>query len=303
MVTSFKDLGKNTRDLFDKHFKFGFLNFEFKTKTSNDIAVTCGGQHDSKSQHVAGFLETKLKPAKGISLKTKVDSAWVITSDLEVEKKLHENLSHDVVATVETESGKKALSVRNKFKHDLVNVTLDMDFKSRYPQIVGAFVVPVPQFKHIVLGAQAVVDTEPFKLTKHVYAVGLKHEDLRVHASLTDHANVDLNIFQKREDLKLGFRVGWKKDTRETSFGAAAKYKASPDSGLKVKVDQNCVVGLAYRLKLAKSAFGTWVRSVLRSCSFMVPLTGVRQFLDTLTDRMSSSCWLENNWQTLPPLM
>nr|QQY02453.1 voltage-dependent anion-selective channel protein 2 [Cryptocotyle lingua] len=253
MVTSFKDLGKCTRDLFDKHFKFGFLNFEFRTKTSNDIAVTFGGQHNTKSQNVAGYLESKLKPTKGVSLKTKVDSAWVITSNLEVEKKLHENLSHDVTATVETESGKKALSMRNKFKHDMVNVTFDMDFKSRYPQLVGAFIVPIPQFKHIVLGAQAVVDTEPFKLTKHVYALGFKHEDLRVHASLTDHANVDLNVFQKRDDLKLGFRVGWKKETRETSFGAAVKYKVSPTSGVKVKVDQDCIVGLAYRLKLDKN--------------------------------------------------
>ena len=105
MVTSFKDLGKNARELFDKHFKFGLINFECKTKTSNGISITCGGHHDTKTQHVAGFLESKLKPTDGVSLKTKVNSAWVISSNLEVENKLNEHLSHDIMATVETESG------------------------------------------------------------------------------------------------------------------------------------------------------------------------------------------------------
>ncbi|KAF5399873.1 Voltage-dependent anion-selective channel protein 2 [Paragonimus heterotremus] len=250
MVTSFKDLGKSTRELFDKHFKFGLLNFEFKTKTSNDITVTCGGKHDSKSQNVEGYLESKLKPTKGVSLKTKVDSAWIITSELEVEKKLHEGLSHDVVATVETESGKKALQVKNKFKHEMANLAFDLDFKTRYPQLTGAFVVPIPQFKQIVLGVQAVVDTEPFKLKKHVYALGFKHDNLRAHASLTDHSNVDINVYQEQKDVELGFKVGWNKETRETSFGAVVQYQPSSKSKFKVKVDQNAVIGLSYRLKL-----------------------------------------------------
>ncbi|KAA3677362.1 uncharacterized protein DEA37_0012712 [Paragonimus westermani] len=213
MVTSFKDLGKSTRELFDKHFKFGLLNFEFKTKTSNDITVTCGGKHDSKSQNVEGYLESKLKPTKGVSLKTKVDSAWIITSELEVEKKLHKGLSHDVIATVETESG-------------------------------------IPQFKQVVLGVQAVVDTEPFKLKKHVYALGFKHDNLRAHASLTDHSNIDINVYQEQRDVELGFKVGWNKETRETSFGAVVQYQPSSKSKFKVKVDQNAVIGLSYRLKL-----------------------------------------------------
>lgn len=250
MVTSFKDLGKATRDLFDKHFKFGVLNFEFKTKTSNDISVTFGGNHDIKSRHVTGHLETKSKPTKGVSLKTKVDSAWVITSELEVEKKLHENLSHVVITTAETESGNKTLSLQNKFKHDLLNLTFDMDFKSRYPQLASSFVVPFPRFEYLVLGAQAFLDTDPVKLRKQTYAVGYKHDNLRVHATLTDHANVDINVYQETKDLDLGFRVGWKKETRETSFGAALQYKPSSKAGIKLRVDHNCFFGLSYRLKL-----------------------------------------------------
>ncbi|VDP76193.1 unnamed protein product [Echinostoma caproni] len=250
MVTSFKDLGKSARELFDKHFKYGLLNFEFKTKTKNDIAVTCGGKHDTKSQQVAGYLESKLKPTKGVSIKTKVDSNWVVTTDVEVEKKLHKGLSHNAVATVETESGKKSLQLRNKFKHDLVNVGFDMDFNSRYPLVTGSFVVPVPNFEAVVLGAQGVVETEPFKLKKHVYTVGFKQDDLRLTASLIDHANIDLSVYQKHKDMKMAFKVGWKKETRETSFGAAVQYKLSPKSNVKVRIDHNCIVGVAYKLKL-----------------------------------------------------
>lgn len=254
MVTSFKDLGKSTRELFDKHFKFGFLNFEFRTKTKDDVSITCGGTHDTKGQQFSGYVESKIKPSKGVSLRTAVDSAWVITSDLEIEKKLHPDLSHNITATAEAESGKKTLAFRNKFKHDLMNVTFDVNFKSRYPQLIGAFVVPVPQFKHIVLGAQAVVDTDPFKLKRHVYAIGFKHDDLRVHSSLTDNNDVDVTLYQERKNVEIGVNLGWRLDTKEKNYGAVVQYKPSSKSRVKVKVDQDCLIGLSYRLKMSSDA-------------------------------------------------
>ncbi|THD20148.1 Voltage-dependent anion-selective channel protein 2 [Fasciola hepatica] len=250
MVTSFKDLGSSARELFDKHFKYGFLNFDFKTKTKNDIAVNCGGKHDTKSQQITGYLESKLKPTKGVSIKTKVDSNWVVVTDVEVEKKMHEGLSHNALATVETESGKKSLQLKNKFKNDMVNVGLDMDFHSKYPQMTGSFVVPVPHFEAFVLGAQGTVDTEPFKLKKHVYTLGFKQDDLRLTASLIDHANIDLSVYQEHKNMEMAFKVGWKKETRESSFAAALQYKISSKSKVKVKIDNNCMVGLMYKLKL-----------------------------------------------------
>ncbi|CAL8070047.1 unnamed protein product [Calicophoron daubneyi] len=250
MVTSFKDLGKSTRELFDKHFKFGLLNFEFKTKTSNDITVTCGGKHEVDSKLVSGYLESKTKPASGVSLKTRIDSGWVVTSDLEIEKKFHENLTQNLLTTVETESGKKSLSFQNKFKHDNVNVGFDMDFKAMYPQLSGSFVVPVPRYNRVVFGAQAVFDSESAKLKKYVYAVGYKQHHLRADATLTDHSVVNLNVFQKLKDMELGFRVGWNKDTRATNFGAVVLYKPSKNTKLKAKVDQNGIVGLSYKVEL-----------------------------------------------------
>nr|CAX71078.1 Voltage-dependent anion-selective channel protein 2 [Schistosoma japonicum] len=112
MVASFGDLGKSARDIFDKNFSFGFLNFEFKTKTENDISVTCGGKHDTNLGRVSGFLESKLKAAPGVSVKTKVDSKWILTSEVEVEKKLHEDLSHNLITTMEPDSGAKSLLLK-----------------------------------------------------------------------------------------------------------------------------------------------------------------------------------------------
>lgn len=94
------------------------------------------------------------------------------------------------------------------------------------------------------------VDSEKSEISKHVYAINFKQSDVQVHATLTGHSDVDLSVFQKFKDMKLGFRVGWRPDTRETSFGAALRYKTSPTGKVKVKIDQHCVVGLAYKLKL-----------------------------------------------------
>ncbi|CAH8547472.1 unnamed protein product [Schistosoma margrebowiei] len=254
MVASFGDLGKSARDIFDKNFSFGYLNFEFKTKTENDISVTCGGKHDTNAGRVSGFLESKLKAAPGVHLKTRVDSKWLMTSELEVDKKFHEDLSHNVITTMEPDSGAKSLLLKNKFKNEYFNANVDMNFKSKYPLITGSLVLPIPHYPAFRIGAQAVVDSEKSEISKHVYAINFKQSDVQVHATLTGHSDVDLSVFQKFKDMKLGFRVGWRPDTRETSFGAALRYKTSPTGKVKVKIDQNCVVGLAYKLKLNSDA-------------------------------------------------
>ncbi|KAH8876349.1 Voltage-dependent anion-selective channel protein 2 [Schistosoma japonicum] len=254
MVASFGDLGKSARDIFDKNFSFGFLNFEFKTKTENDISVTCGGKHDTNLGRVSGFLESKLKAAPGVSVKTKVDSKWILTSEVEVEKKFHEDLSHNLITTMEPDSGAKSLLLKNKFKHKHFNANLDLNFKSKHPLITGSIVLPIPHYPAFRIGAQALVNSENAEISKQVYAVNFKQSDVQVHAALTGHSDVDLSVFQKFKDMKLGFRVGWRQDTRETLFGAALRYRTSPAGKVKVKIDQNCVVGLAYKLKLSSDA-------------------------------------------------
>nr|CAH8846932.1 unnamed protein product [Trichobilharzia regenti] len=254
MVAGFGDLGKSARDVFDKNFTFGLLNFEFKTKTENDVSVTCGGKHDTTAGRVSGFVESKLKTAPGISIKTKVDSKWILTSELEVEKKLHENLSHNIITTMEPDSGAKSLVLKNKFKHEHFNANLDMNFKSKYPLLTGSLVVPVPHYPAFCLGAQAVFDSQKNEISKQTFALNFKQSDLQVHCAVTGKSDVDLSVFQKCKDMKLGFRVGWRPETRETSFGAAVRYRTNPTGKVKLRIDQNCLVGLAYKLKLNSDA-------------------------------------------------
>lgn len=252
MVSSFKDVGKSTRELFEKHFDVGFFKFQFETKTDNDVKVTWGGKHDISKNDTVAYLETKIKPRSGISVSTKVDSNAIVQSEVEVEKVVHEDLSQTIIPKFDVETGEKSLLLQNKFKHHKGNATFDMDFKSRFPLLTSAFVVPIPTLSSFIFGAQTVVDTEHQKLQKDVVAVGYKKHGLEMHASLTNRANLDLSIFRELEDMELGFKMGWKKDTRETSFGAVFKYEPTKISKLKVKVDQDCLIGLSYKLQLEK---------------------------------------------------
>lgn len=254
MVKSFKDLGKDARELFSSNFTFGLLNFQFKTKTENDIDVTLGGKHITKDDQLSGFLTTKLKPTSDVTLKTSIDSRWVLSTDLEVEKYLHEGLTHTAASKLETESGKKTLSLGTTYKDDHVNVDLNAFFKSRYPLLTGSFAFPVPRYKSFVLGAQGVVDSDGMKLTKTVYAASYKQGDIELHGSITDHENIDVSVYQEHKDLELGFHVNWKKATRETGFGAAVQYEMSPKHKMKVKIDQNALIGLSYKLKIHSDA-------------------------------------------------
>ncbi len=102
VLTSFGDIGKPAKDLFNKYFKFNLVNFDFKSTTENDVDlhVECTG----KGSKLDAASDVTFKPADGISVKTKVDSNWMITSDIEIKEKI-QSVKHNIVSSLDYKSG------------------------------------------------------------------------------------------------------------------------------------------------------------------------------------------------------
>ncbi|VDL86058.1 unnamed protein product [Schistocephalus solidus] len=95
-LSSFGDLGKAAKDIFTKHFKTSFCNFNYKSKTENDVDVhiECSG----RDFQAAG--DVTFKPADGISVKTKIDNAMKLTSDVEISEKI-KGVKHNIVCSID----------------------------------------------------------------------------------------------------------------------------------------------------------------------------------------------------------
>ncbi|BHF65471.1 Adenylate cyclase type 9 [Sparganum proliferum] len=134
-VCSFGDLGKAAKDIFTKHFKNSFCNFNYKSKTENDVDVhiECSG----RDFQAAGDVTFRL--ADGISVKTKVDNAMKLTNDVEISEKI-KGMKHNIVCSVD-KAGEKNLKLKTCLKQDHVNANLEVDFASKFPQTLGSVVV------------------------------------------------------------------------------------------------------------------------------------------------------------------
>lgn len=97
------------------------------------------------------------------------------------------------------------------------------------------------------------VDSQKTALTNYVYAATFKNDDLQVFGSVSDNSDLNVSVYQTLDKMKLGLKVGYKTDTKNTNFGAALSYKPNPTSKVITKIDHNCVVGMAYKLKLSPS--------------------------------------------------
>lgn len=65
---TYGDLGKSSRDVFNKGYSFGVFKLDCKSTTCGGVEINSGGTHTFDEGKVYGSLETKYKvPAYGTS--------------------------------------------------------------------------------------------------------------------------------------------------------------------------------------------------------------------------------------------
>ena len=102
VLPSYNDIGKPARDLFTKYFKFNLINFDFKSKTLDDIDLHV--QCNDEDNQIVGVSDVTFRPVDGVSVKTKINSKNQITSDVEIKNKSFPT-KHNVVTTIDHNLG------------------------------------------------------------------------------------------------------------------------------------------------------------------------------------------------------
>ncbi|KAM7538481.1 hypothetical protein Aperf_G00000071283 [Anoplocephala perfoliata] len=243
VLVSFADIGKPSKDLFTKYFKYGLFNFDFKSKTDDDVDLHV--QCKEEENRMSASADITFRPVDGVTVKTKVDSNNQFINEVEL-KNSSFSTQHNIIATVDQNLSQKNLKLKNSLKKENVNAEIEMDFASKLPQTTASVVVGDGTY---IAGAQVLFSADDFRVKKHCYSIGYTGNDFETHVSYGDNKEAEWRFFQTYKQVSMGCMFGWTRNLSCTRFGIASLYKIDDNTFVKARVDQSARFALAYGFK------------------------------------------------------
>uniref|UniRef100_A0A023F9R6 Putative voltage-dependent anion-selective channel isoform 1 n=1 Tax=Triatoma infestans TaxID=30076 RepID=A0A023F9R6_TRIIF len=244
----YADLGKNARDVFSKGYHFGLLKLDVKTKTNTGVEFSTGGVHNHDTGNIFGSLETKYKFKEyGVTFTEKWNTDNVLATEIALSD-FCEGAKLSCDTSFAPHSGDKTLRMKAEFRNESCALNLDTDFKSGGPVVKGGAVLGYGGW---LCGYQTSFDTAKSKLTENKFSMGFTTKDFILNTSINDVRLFSGSIFHKVSNkLETGIQISWASDNNETDFGIGCKYNLDPDAALRIKVNNQSLIGLGYSQKL-----------------------------------------------------
>lgn len=246
---TYGDLGKSSRDLFNKGYNYGFFKLESKTKTSSGVSFTANGSQNHDSAKTTGSLETKYKWSDyGLTFTEKWNTDNTLGTEITIEDQIVKGLKLAFDTQFAPQTGKKSGKIKTSYKQEYINLNCDVDFDFAGPTIHGA---AVAGYQGWLAGYQMSFDTSKSKLSRSNFAVGYSANDFTLHTSVNDGTEFYGSVYQRvNSDLETGVQLNWTAGSNATRFGLAGKYTLDRDSSFRAKVNNASQVGLSYQQKV-----------------------------------------------------
>lgn len=249
----FTDIGKSVNDLLGKDYPAGTVKLEVKTTTSNGVNFTVTGAKDNKTGLIKGELKTKYCDRKnGITFTESVDSANLITGEVELADTLARGLKLAVNASLLPAVGQKNAKVLAEYKQSNVHTRANLDlFKG--PTFAGDVVLGQNGF---LVGGDIAYDILDGRITRYNAAAGYSVPEY----SLALHATQSLSVFsgsyyhRVNSDVEAGGKAVWDSKAANQAVGieVGTKYSLDRDAYVKAKIDNYGRLGLGYTQSLRK---------------------------------------------------
>jgi len=246
---SYADMGKASRELFNKGYNYGFFKLESNSKTSSGVEFTANGSQNHDSGKTNGSLETKYKWSDyGLTFTEKWNTDNTLGTEITIEDQIVKGLKLAFDTQFAPQTGKKSGKIKTTYKQDYINLNCDVDFDFAGPTIHGA---AVAGYQGWLAGYQMSFDTSKSKLSRSNFAVGYSAKDFTLHTSVNDGSEFYGSVYQRVNDkLETGVQLNWTAGSNATRFGLAAKYTVDKDSSFRAKVNNASQVGLSYQQKV-----------------------------------------------------
>jgi len=242
----FADLGKEARDLLSKNFHLGTVKIEAKTKSSEGVAFTAEGSHNTGNGDVAGSLEGKVTLAPyGVTLTKKWNTANVVSGTIGVENKLIDGLKVDLDGSLSPVTGKTSTKVKTDFT-GVPNLRTTLDVASADFTAPSIHLSGVAAYKSLHLGVQASYDTAASKLVENNACVAYQAGGVAIHAAIMNRSKYSYSVHHAVSDnLQVAAALQCEAGA-ETGLTVGGKYALDKTAFVKAKVDHKLNVGVSY---------------------------------------------------------
>lgn len=242
---AYGDLGKASKDLFSKHYHFGLVKLDLKTKTPSGVEFVVNGLNENDTGRIAAFLETKYNiKSHGITLKEKWNTDNILSGEAIADDCLVKGLKLGLSGTFAPQSGKKTGKLTAGYKTLFINLNGDIDLDYAGATIHGSSVFG---YQGWLAGMKVSFDPTKNKLSRSNFALGYQQGDVHVHGHLDDGRDINCSVYQRlNDDLEAGINVAWASSNNMTKFGLGCHYKLDKDSAIRAKVNNVSQIGLGF---------------------------------------------------------
>lgn len=241
----YADLGKSAKDLFTKGYHYGQVKLDASSRAQSGTVfkTACSLQNDTG--RISGSLETKQEwSTYGLTATGKWNTDNVFNTTVAIENQFLDGLKVTFDTTLAPHTGKKSAKVKSVFKHKHAHLTGDVDL-----DIGGATLRTSGVFGHcgFQLGYNAAFDTGKSQLAGCSFAAGYAASDFSVQGTVNRNSEFMGTLYHKvTSQMEAGAQLQWAAGSSTVEFGVAGKYKLDETSSMRLKVNNQSHLGLAY---------------------------------------------------------
>ncbi|OCT86482.1 hypothetical protein XELAEV_18020166mg [Xenopus laevis] len=218
VLPTYADLGKSSRDVFNKGYGFGLVKLELKAKSSS------------------GVTKYMMKEA-GLTFTQKWNTDNILGTEVALENK---GLKLSLDTTFVPNTGKKSAKLKTSYKRDYANLGIDITLDLAGPTIYGWRVLG---YQGWLASYQMAFDTAKARLAQNNFALGYTAGDLQLHTNVNmmytgddnDGTEFGGSVYQKvSKDVGTSVSLSWSAGSSNTRFGIAAKYQLDSNTMISV---------------------------------------------------------------------
>jgi len=248
---SYCDLGKASKDIFNKGYHFGLFKLNCKTSTVGGVDIATGGTHSLDEGKVFGDLETKYKwPQYGVTLTEKWNTDNLLVTEISCQDKLAPGSKLSLEGVFSPDSGKKSGKLKTNYKSGNGTIDVNVDGGDGQSILVNGSVVL--GYQGWLGGYNMTFDTVEGVLKKNNFAIGFSAGDFQINTNIDNGETFCGSLYQRvNSRLEAGVQLSWTAGGESTTrFGLGARYLLDPCTALRAKVNNQSQVGLGFEQKI-----------------------------------------------------
>uniref|UniRef100_A0A6G1SPH5 Voltage-dependent anion-selective channel protein 2 n=1 Tax=Aceria tosichella TaxID=561515 RepID=A0A6G1SPH5_9ACAR len=240
---AYADLGRNARDLFNKHYNYGHHKLNFNMTSPEGVVFTVNGSSSHDTGAVAASLVTKYNiKTHGVTLKQKWSTDNVLAGEAVAEDYLVRGLKLGLSTTFDLQRSKRSANLNCGYKSLFVNFNHDIEVSNVGSVLTGSGVFG---YRGWLSGMKVTFDPLKNKLSKSSFAVGYQTPILQFMSYVDDGQKLNCLIFQRmNENLDAGINITCSSEPNVNNVDIGFHYRMVEGTAVRAKVNTAKQVGL-----------------------------------------------------------